>query len=810
MYWAKSWQEVVKDFGSDPNKGLSKDSALERLKNYGENKIIKERRISALKLFLDQFKDPLVIILIAAAVVSALFGEAADTTLIVVILFFNAVLGFLQEYKAEKALEALQKMSTPRARVLRDGKVIEIPSTAVVPGDIVLLEEGDVVPADIRLIDAIDLYVDESLLTGESYPVHKSTEPLPHDTPLAERRNMVFMNTYVVRGHGKGVVVATGMRTEVGKIAKAVGESVEKKTHLEIELERFGGFLAKVVLAIAVLVFILFLIRNPTIEGALSALLVSVSLAVAAVPEGLPAVVTITLALGVRRMAKRNALVRRLKSVETLGSVDVICTDKTGTLTKNKMEVAEVWGDEEKIAEIGYFCNNADPKTLEGDPTEVAIMRFSLKHGKFHGNRVKEIPFSSARKMMSVVVERDGKLFMYTKGAPEVVVELCKNVDREHVLQKAEEMASKGLRVLAMAYKECENISCPENDLIFVGLVGLLDPPREEVPDAVRKAQEAGIRVVMVTGDHAATAREIARRVGIPVGKVVTGKELDAMSDKELEDIIEDVTIFARVSPEHKPRIVDALKRKGHIVAMTGDGVNDAVALKRADIGIAMGSGTDVAKEAADMVLLDDSFATIVAAVEEGRRIFDNIKKFVLYLLRANVGEVLAVTLGALMGWVILRPAHLLWVNLLTDGPPATAIAVDPPEPDVMRRKPRKRDEGLLTQKDKKSLVIMGVLLAMGILTLFALNKEDPVLAQSVTLTGFVIIEMLFIGVVRKQPIWTNKYLLLSVIGVILLQLAAVYTPLSNVLGTVPITFTDWMEILGVSALIYFLAHICT
>lgn len=462
------------------------------------------------------------------------------------------------------------------------------------------------------------------------------------------------------------------------------------------------------------------------------------------------------------------------------------------------------------IAKISFFCNNVDPETLAGDPTEAALMKFALSRGRYQGRRLKEFPFSSSRKMMSVIVDVGREVYMFTKGAPEIVVERCVGVNRGDVLKRAEEMASRGLRVLAMAYKRCKGVEEEEDGLSFAGLVGLLDPPREEVPDAIRKAREAGIRVVMVTGDHALTAREIARRIGMDVGRIVTGKELDAMDDEELERIIEEVTIFARVSPEHKPRIVEALKKRGHIVAMTGDGVNDAVALKKADIGIAMGGGTDVAKEAADMVLLDDSFATIVAAVEEGRRIFDNIKKFVLYLLRANIGEVLAVAGGALLGWVILKPAHILWVNLLTDGPPATAIAADPPEKDVMKRKPRRRGEGILDRKDKVSLAVMGTLLAAGILSIYALNAGDLTLAQSVTLTGFVVLEMLFVTVVRKQPLWTNKYLFASVLGVIALQIFLLYTPAGSVLGLVPITVADWAEIAAVSGLIYIVARFFT
>ncbi|MDN5358342.1 MAG: P-type Ca2+ transporter type [Candidatus Diapherotrites archaeon] len=807
-WWAENVRTVEIALETDAERGLTEEEAKKRLERYGENKIEREKKVSPLVIFARQFQDPLVYILLVAAGISAFLGEFTDFLLISIILVFNAIFGFVQEYRAEKAIEALKKMTTPRAKVLRDGKLVEIPATEVVPGDVVILEEGDAVPADIRLVEAKGLTIDESLLTGESIPVIKTVEALPEETALADRKNMAYMGTFVVKGHGMGIVVATGMNTEMGRIAHEIAVSEEKKTHLEEELERLGSFLTKAILGIVAVTGGIMLAYNPTIQGAANALLTSVSLAVAAVPEGLPAVVTITLALGVRQMAKRKAIVRRLKSVETLGSVDVICTDKTGTLTYNKMRVVEKYGDEEKMAEIGYFCHSLD-ENGNGDPTEVAIFEWAKERGPFEGKKVDEIPFDSERKRMTVIVERDGKQYAYMKGAPEIVLSLCslKADERKKLAEKAEALASKGLRVLALAWKEYDGID-PEGNMHFAGFVGLLDPPREDAIRAMKTAMEAGIRVIMITGDHAKTAEAIARTMGLK-GRTITGAELDRMSDEELDEIIEEVAVFARVSPHHKPRIVEALQKRGHIVAMTGDGVNDAVALKRADIGVAMGSGTEVAKEAADMILIDDSFATIVAAIEEGRRIFNNIKSFVIYLLSANMGEVVAVFSGSLFGYAVLKPAQLLWMNLLTDGPPALAISADPAPEDIMKRPPRKRGEGLLTERDKRvRILLFGAILGLGILGMFLVNAHDIALAQGAVLTGFVVLELVRLDIIREVPLWKNKYLVATVLGVLVLQLLVLYTPLSSILGVKALTLEDWGEIAAFAVIIYFLAKV--
>ncbi len=807
-WWAENVKTVEIAFSTDLRRGLSEEEAKERLKKYGKNMIERRTAASPVQIFLRQFRDPLIYILAGAAGISALVGEVTDFVLITVILVLNGALGFLQEYKAEKALEELRKMATPTARVLRGGKTMEVPASELVPGDVVIIGEGDVVPADLRLFEVRGLAIDESALTGESAPVAKKSEAMPEETALADRKNMAYMGTFVVRGSGKGVVVATGAQTEMGKIASEIAQSGDKKTHLEEELERLGGFLAKIVMGIAVLAAAVLIIHNPSASGVINAVLTSVSLAVAAVPEGLPAVVTITLALGVRQMARRNALVRRLKSVETLGSVDVICTDKTGTLTYNRMRVVESIGDLDKMAEIGYFCHSLD-KSGKGDPTDEAIFEWAKNMGSFGGKKVEVIPFDSERKRMTVIVEMNGKRYAYMKGAPEIVLLLCSlNPDeRKKLAEQAEALASRGLRVLALAWKEFNGVD-PEGNMQFAGFVGLLDPPREDAIRAMKTAMGAGIRVIMITGDHVKTAEAIARMLGLK-GRVVTGKELDGMGDEDLEEIIEEVAVFARVSPHHKPRIVEALQRKGHIVAMTGDGVNDAVALKRADIGVAMGSGTEVAKEAADMILLDDSFATIVAAIEEGRRIFNNIKSFVIYLLSANVGEVVAIFTGSLLGYLVLKPAQILWMNLLTDGPPALAISADPAPKDIMKRPPRKREDGFLTKRDKIARILgFGTLLGLGILGIFLVNSKDIVLAQAAVLTGFVVLEIVRLDVVRDVPIWKNRYLLGTVLVVLAVQLAVLYTPLAGVLGVKPITPADWAEILAFAGIIYVLAKV--
>jgi len=798
VYWDADVADIARALNTDVEKGLSEKEHEERLKRYGRNVLPKRRRTPAVEIFIRQFKDPLIFVLLVAAAVSAVVGETADLALICVVVVANGILGFIQEYKAESIMESLQKLSAPKAKVVRNGSIALVDAEDLVPGDIVIIEEGDVIPADGRIAECEGFRVNESLLTGESVPVEKTDKRIGKDVPLAERRNMVFAGTLAVSGRAKIIVTATGERTEMGKIAKKVLTTLERETHMDREIRAFSKYLTKLVVGISIIVFLLFAVRAHDVRGLAGALLLAASLAVAAVPEGLPAVVTIALSAGVKKMAERNALVRRIKSVETLGSVDVICTDKTGTLTMNKMRVVEYRGDVDKIVAVCFLCNTGGVKT---DPLEAALLAFAKERGEPPtAERVKIIPFSSDRKMMSVVVRQGTDYYMYTKGAPERVFPLCKNVNPD-IAKAAEEMAERGLRVIALAWKKCGPSSCDERDLLLAGVVGLLDPPREDVKKSVEKALRAGIRVIVVTGDHAKTAKKIAEMVGIPVEGIIEGRDIDKMTDEELADVLEHTTICARVSPHHKPRIVRALQSRGHIVAMTGDGVNDAVALKMADVGVAMGSGTDVAKEAADIILLDDSFSSIVAAIEEGRKIFRNIKKFVVYMLRANVGEVIAIAAAALAGWEILRPAQILWVNLLTDGPPATAMALDPPERGIMEKSPTR--ERILTDKDKQTIYYMGGLLAACILLLFAINAVNIQDARAVALTGFVVFEILFAIIVRNLPLWKNKLFLASIVGVLLLQIIALYTPLASLLSVRPLTPIEWLEVIGMCGLIY-------
>ncbi len=751
-WYAMSIRDVVEKLKTDPVNGLSEEEAKRRLKEYGPNVIEARGKRSFIKILLGQILNLFMLLLLIAALIAFYVGETEDSISILAIMAIMVAAGVIQEYRAEKALEKLKSMIVPKARVLRDGRVVEVDSRCLVPGDILVLSEGDRVSADARLIESSNLYVDESLLTGESRPVAKRADAvLEPDVPVADRVNMVFSGTYVVRGSGKAVVVATGLRTEVGRIAQMIAEAsgLEEKTTLHKEMDKLAKQLGAIIIAIALLVLGLSIaLKVTSIE---EALLTSIALAVAAVPEGLPAVLTMILALSVVRMARRHALVRRLGAVQTLGRVTVIATDKTGTLTRNEMAVVKIW-----LPTIGYMdvsgsgylregeikagkkifrygmdnaldlliedavlCNNSSvdyssnpPKPI-GDPLESALIVLAVKAGvdpdqlRNRFERVKEVPFTSERKMMSVVVRGERGYIVFTKGAPEVVLSRSQYIvgdsgakeltgeDRDKINRVATEMASKGLRVLGYAYKVVENVpgdEDAENELIFIGLTGLLDPPRPEVPEAIKKAIEAGIRVVMVTGDHAVTARAIAEMIGLPIEgkKVVTGRELEKMSDEELYEIVEDVAIFARVSPEHKLRIVKALKRRGHVVAVTGDGVNDAPALKLADVGVAMGlRGTDVAREASDLILEDDNFATIVAAIEDGRTSYENIRKSTLYLLSANIAEV-AIVLGsiALFHEILLTPAMILWINLVTDSLPAITLGLEPPEPDILKRSP--------------------------------------------------------------------------------------------------------------------------
>ena len=769
LWHVNSVEETLKDLETGEN-GLSESEVESRRKTYGYNELVEKKRITPLQILLNQFKDVFVLMLLAAIVLSAIIGwyksgggdsfdEYVDALTIGAIVVLNAAVGFVQEYRSEKAIEAMKKLQAPRAHVLRDGKLTVIPAREVVPGDILVLEAGDHIPADAALMDATDLMTEEAALTGESSPVSKKRGPLPEKTPVADRKNMVFMGTHVTYGRARAIVTGTGMGTEFGKIAEMMQSVEEEQTPLQQKLESFAKKLGKIIIGICVLIFVIEIFRSGLhIEMILDALMVSVSLAVSAVPEGLPAVVTVSLALGARELAKRNAILRRLSSAETLGAVTVICSDKTGTLTKGEMTVREIYVDNKiiDVTGVGYeskgefllegkplkrgdepnldlilrastLCSNAlyDGSNIVGDTTEGALIVAAAKHGLIKEDverefpRVHEITFSSERKRMSTIHKSGGEMLTcHVKGAPEMILERSamitvgsKNVEldddrRRVILEANERMAKKALRVLGVAYRECpaEGVDTLgedeiERDLVFIGLIGMIDPPRAEARDAVKRCDEAGIKTIMITGDHRITAEAVAKELNIlKEGTVLTGTELDAMDEAEYRKIVNNVNVYARVSPEHKIKIVRALRAQGNIVAMSGDGVNDAPALKQSDIGVSMGiTGTDVTREASDIVLADDNFATIVNAVEGGRTIYDNIRKFSFFLMRCNFDELAIIGIFALLGFELpLTPAMILWLNLVTDGGPALALTMDPPEKDVMKRPPRNPNEGIL------------------------------------------------------------------------------------------------------------------
>lgn len=742
--------------------GISNNEAAKRLKEYGKNELAEGKKKSLLMKFAEQFKDFMILVLLAAAIISAVVShEIVDSIIILLVVIINAIMGVFQEAKAEQAIEALKQMSTPNANVLRDGHTLSIKSDELVPGDIVLLEAGDVVPADIRLLEAASLKIEEAALTGESVPVEKQTGVLPAgDIGIGDRVNMAFSNSNVTYGRGKGVVVNTGMSTEVGKIADMLAQADETETPLKNNLNDLGKFLTMAIIAIAVIMFIVGTVFNGT--SFVDMLLTSISLAVAAIPEGLPAIVTIILALGTQVMAKRNSVIRKLPAVETLGSTDIIASDKTGTLTLNQMTVEKLYDDfQQKSAKstigtdnmalkIMNYANDtkiAQDGTLIGDPTETALVQFGIDQ-KFDVNeclinepRVAELPFDSDRKLMSTIHQlSNGKYLVAVKGAPDVLIQRTTRViidgqevamtekQRNEILFNNADMAKQALRVLSMGFKYLDELpqeltsEILENDLCFAGLVGMIDPERKEAAEAVRMAKEAGIRPIMITGDHKDTAEAIAVRLGIIHSgnskAVLTGAELNEMSDDEFAKQVYNYSVYARVSPEHKVRIVKAWQKEGKVVAMTGDGVNDAPSLKQADIGIGMGiTGTEVSKGASDMVLADDNFATIVVAVEEGRKVFSNIQKTVQYLLAANLGEVLTLFIATMFAWDTLLPIHLLWINLVTDTFPAIALGMEPAEKDLMSHKPRGRSSNLFSGGVFSSIIYQGIL--EGGITLF-------------------------------------------------------------------------------------------
>ncbi len=872
LWFNKETEKVAEELQTDLEKGLSKEQVEKSRQKYGYNELKAAKKKSLLQKFLEQFKDFMIIVLIIAAIVSGIVGVAegegiTDTIIILIVVVVNAIIGVAQENKAEKSLEALQKLSDHAAKVIRNGNLEVIPARELVPGDIVVLDTGDFIPADLRLFEAINLKSQESALTGESVPVDKTINKIEDmEIGIGDRTNMAFSSSLITYGRGKGIVVETGMNTEVGKIAGIINNTEKNETPLQIKLNNLGKTLGIAALVICIIIFIVGLIYG---KEPIHMFMTAVSLAVAAIPEGLAAVSTIVLAIGVQRMVKKNAIVKRLPAVETLGSASVICSDKTGTLTQNKMTVKKVFynnklinledvSDESKELELlingSMLCNDTKvgkDNELTGDPTETALtdMGFKLDFNpaKFEQMpRIEEIPFDSDRKLMTTVNKIDDKYFVFTKGGLDELLSKCKayvingeikenlkNYKKE-INENNENMAKNALRVLAFGYKELdhkpekEEIDKLEQDLIFIGMVGMIDPPREEAKQAVKKCKTAGIKTVMITGDHKITATAIAKELGIleNENEAITGAELEKMSDEELEKNIRQYSVYARVSPEHKVRIVRAWQKNGEIVAMTGDGVNDAPALKNADIGCAMGVvGTDVAKEAADVILTDDNFATVVSAVEEGRRIYDNILKAIQFLLSSNVGEIIVLFIAILITPLLakwfgitdisklepLLPIHILWINLVTDSLPALALAVDPAAKNVMNRKPQKASKGIFTKGMTFRIIYQGIMI--GILTLIAFiiglgtpgvtdDSEKIKIAQTMAFIVLALSELVHVFNVRdnknsifKTGIFNNKQLILAIVGSALLMFIVLFIePLRNIFSITLLPMENILE----------------
>ncbi|MGH7196814.1 MAG: cation-translocating P-type ATPase [Candidatus Saccharimonadales bacterium] len=871
-YYTQSPNAVAAQFGVEPAHGLSQHEVKARQEKFGLNQLPSGPKLSALKLFLSQFKDILIIVLIIAATVSLGVsfiekeGSFTESLLIYAIVVAIAVVGFLNEYKAEKTVEALKKLVSQTCRVRRNGEEIEIPADQLVPGDIVLLDEGKKVPADIRLLSANYLQVNEASLTGESLPVNKQIDPISGELALGDQKNMLFSGTLITTGTTEGVVVATGAATEIGKIAALVSSVESEETPMQRKLDDLGKKLGVVILLICIAMFGIILLLDRELadvdflQRLLLAFTAAVALAVAAIPEGLAFVVRISLALGARRMAAKNALVRKLSAVESLGSTDVVCSDKTGTLTKGEMTVRKLYCDGTlyeltgsgyetkgelqkdgsriaptrtvlRLAEIGLLCNNArlHDEQILGDPTEGSLLVTAVKVGIKNGTvspRIAEIPFNSNRKMMSTLHQAKSGFLVATKGAPDVMLDKCTHVlvdgkvvafsaDHKKAIQAViSQMASEALRVLGFAYKETASRPSEagmEKGLVFVGLQAMMDPPRVEVKEVITRVQsEAGMRVVMITGDNIETAKAVARELGIE-GEALSGMELENLSDDEFKRKVETVSVYARVDPEHKIRIVRTLQHNGHQVAMTGDGVNDAPAIKAADIGVAMGiTGTDAAKEASDMILLDDQFLTIIKAVEEGRGIFDNVRKFVNFLLSCNIAEVITVLLGILFhGNLVLTAAQLLFINIVTDGLPAVALGSDPVSKDVMKFKPSHYQQAIITPRVWAEIVVFGVLMSAALLAQYTFNlgAHGAAVASSAIFLGMVVYEFVRLADIRsdyRMSWFSNPLLVVSMAVSLLLQVALIYfPPLANIFKVMPVSALDWLMIAGGSVALF-------
>ncbi|MGN7310355.1 calcium-translocating P-type ATPase, SERCA-type [Alkalicoccobacillus gibsonii] len=886
MNWYREQEEdVISKTGSNVEVGITTKEAKKRLNQVGPNKLDEGKKTPAILVFLAQFKDFMVLVLLAATLISGLIGEVIDAITIMCIVLLNGILGYVQERKAEKSLDALKELSAPQMTVKRDGEWVKIPSAEVVPGDVVRIESGDRIGADIRLLHTNELRVDEASLTGESVPVHKKSQSLSsEELEIGDQENMLFMGTMITQGNGQGIVVGTGMKTEMGKIAHLLQTTETLVTPLQLRLEQLGKMLIAVALLLTALVVVIGLLQGHELN---TMFLSGVSLAVAAIPEGLPAIVTVALALGVQRMIKRKGIVRKLPAVETLGCASVICSDKTGTLTQNKMTVTKLWSggrywdvtgtgyepsgeflengksvlpeQNRELAQLlsfGLLASHAEiverkeekrfkksqtNYVLDGDPTEGALVVAAKKAGYSREGLTKqyqvihEFPFDSTRKMMSVIVrDRSGKRILITKGAPDVIssrTSLILKRDRSERMsakgkQELEEavatMAGEALRTIAIAFRVLDphemiqTADQTEKELTFIGIQAMIDPPRPEVKDSIAECREAGIRTVMITGDHKITASAIARQLNILPngGLVVDGQALSKMTDEELVEQIDRIFVFARVSPQHKLRIVQALQANGHIVAMTGDGVNDAPAIKAANIGIAMGiTGTDVAKEASSLILSDDNFATIKEAIKEGRNIYENIRKFIRYMMASNVGEILVMLFAMILGLPLpLAAIQILWVNLVTDGLPAMALGMDQAEGDVMKRKPRSPNEGVFARGLTWKIVSRGFMI--GLVTLAAFwfvyqeHDADLTRAQTVAFLTLVMAQLIHVfdcrseySVYHRNP-FENKYLVVAVLISTLLMLAVIYIPsLQPVFHTVPISLREWMLVLGLAAI---------
>ena len=854
-YFNQSATDTAKALGVDVNVGLTDAEAQERSAKYGKNRLEGGKEKSILQMALEQLKDYMVIILIIAAVVSVILGEVLEGVIIIAIVILNTFLGVYQENKASNALKALKEMSSPHAKVLRNGQIVEVASSDVVPGDVTIMEAGDYIPADVRLIEVGNMKVDEAALTGESVPVEKDANAvLADDASLGDRINCAYMGTVVTYGRGKGIITDIGMSTQMGNIAGMLNNVEEESTPLQKKLDSLGKVLGTVCLAVCAVIFVLGLVRGMEF---FDIFMLSVSLAVAAIPEGLTVVVTVVLAMGMQKMVKCNAIIKRLSAVETLGSTTVICSDKTGTLTQNKMTIQKLYNGNDtfdvggtgyspigeildaegnlatdrvlKVVEGGLLCNDAtyDPlkESIIGDPTEGAMVVLAHKAGMEKDTwnskypRIQEIPFDSDRKLMSTYHEIDGKIIMYTKGAPDELLRRCVSIEldgkvealvdakREEILAKNQAFAEQALRVIGVAYRVVDKAVVDlemENDLIFVGLMGMIDPPRVEAKDAVAVCKKAGIQVKMITGDHKVTASAIGAQLGIESERTVEGREINEMSDEELRECVKTTSIFARVSPEHKVRLVDAVRANGNIAAMTGDGVNDAPSLKHADIGVAMGiTGTDVSKEAADMILTDDNFASIVSAVAEGRTIYANIRKVVGFLLSCNIGEILVLFFAMLIGFdEPLVAIQLLSINLITDAFPAFALGMEKEEAGVMERKPRNPSEPIVNRKMTIAVVFQSLALALGTLGSFAYGyyvHDDLDVARTACFLTLVLGELLRAYSARsentfvfKMKVFENGYLNKCVLLSVVFMLATIYVPFLNpVFSTVALTFDE-------------------